>query len=210
MGSRDLKLMCTPPPAPYMQLLGPANFTNNYTLKSNKSYASGYSHQRKFTGNRNTRLTSTLKCLGSRVALIGNDHYSSSNSSSNSGACDTTPTKFPPQPFVPCAEDYATLYDCVADKYTLSTTSPALVEEGGLEDDDKRDDICCSLSEDGLLDRDQLGPTIVAAQVDSECSRIELRKCGASVLLSESTFPQATMIFLAVSDDLQASYFFGI
>lgn len=52
MGNSNLKLMCTPPPAPYMQLLGPNNplFTNNYTLKSNKSYASGYSHQRKFTG----------------------------------------------------------------------------------------------------------------------------------------------------------------
>jgi hypothetical protein len=103
-------------------------------------------------------------------------------------------------------EDYATLYDCVPDKYTVSTSPQAIytcsevLDEG---DERRRDDTCCSLSDDDLRRHNEQSATIVAAQVDSECSRIELRKCGAAVLLSESTFPQTTMVFLSVSDDLQ-------
>jgi hypothetical protein len=209
--NRDVKLMCTPPPAPYMQIMGPnIPFTNTYTLKSNKSYASGYSHQRKFTGMPLDR-DFLIIFLGSRAALIGNDHYSSSNSSSNSAnnsGSGATPLKFPHQPnFNPqqtAFEDYATLYDCVPDKYTLSTPTQAMYTcSERLEDD-----TCCSLSDDDLRRHDQQA-TIVAAQVDSECSKIELRKCGASVLLSESTFPQITMVFLAVSDDLQVNIKYG-
>lgn len=98
------------------------------------------------------------------------------------------------------------MYDCVPDKYTLSTPPQAIYTcSEGLDEEDerRRDDTCCSLSEDDLRRHDHQGATIVAAQVDRECSRIELRKCGAAVLLSESTFLQTTMVFLAVSDDLQ-------
>ncbi|CAD5226634.1 unnamed protein product [Bursaphelenchus xylophilus] len=169
LGSRDVQLMCTPPPAPYVSLstgTGTVNtnlYPNNYTLKSNKSYASGYS---------------TNHRLGSRAALIHD--YSSSNTSSNGGSSSgVTPIK---KPLMRChspSEEYATLYDCVAEHYNSSITI-----------DDPHSGV------------DQ-SATIVAAQVDSDFSRIELKKCGGSVSLSENTFNESTMVYLSVSDDLQ-------
>lgn len=47
LSTRDVQYMCTPPPAPYSTLPGNTlntnPYPNNYTLKSNKSYVSGYS-----------------------------------------------------------------------------------------------------------------------------------------------------------------------
>ncbi|CAD5219092.1 unnamed protein product [Bursaphelenchus okinawaensis] len=170
LGSRDVKLMCTPPPAPYVSLstgTGTVNthiYPNSYTLKSNKSYASGYST--------NHRLA------GSRAALI-ND-YSSSNTSSNAGSsCGVTPLKKTLMRAHSPSEEYATLYDCVAEHYNSSMTI-----------DDRNSDV------------DQ-SATIVAAQVDSDFSRIELKKCGGCVALNENTFSESTMVYLSVSDDLQ-------
>lgn len=117
---------------------------------------------------------------GSRAALI-ND-YSSSNTSSNGGsATGVTPLKRPHGRISP-TEEYATLYDCVNDQYAPSSSYS----------DGKR------YSNPNV---DQ-GATIVAAQVDSDFSRIELKKCGASVTMSENTFTESTMVFVAVSDDI--------
>ncbi|KAI6222467.1 Netrin receptor UNC5 [Aphelenchoides fujianensis] len=191
-GSHDVGLIGTPPPphvAPYVSLPAGVNhvhalFANNYTLKSTKSYASQYS-------NRHRTTTS-----GSRAALIGNggDHYSSSGTSSNGGgsASGVTPVKRPLgfAPAGPC-EDYATLYDCVPERhYTPATFFTTTEEEstGGQR---------------SPSDTHDQSATIVAAQIDAECSRIELRRCGAAVSLSRGTFDRSTMVFLAVSDDLQ-------
>ncbi|KAI6206916.1 Netrin receptor UNC5 [Aphelenchoides besseyi] len=185
-GSHDVGMLGAPPVpppvvAPYVSLPNGVNhmhalFANSYTLKSTKSYASNYS-------NRHRTTTS-----GSRAALIGNsaDHYSSSGTSSNGGSgSGLTPIKRP-NGFCTPYEDYATLYECIPEPHYTSANFFT-------EDENTR-----SPSET----HDQ-SATIVAAQVDEECSRIELRRCGAAVSLSAKTFERSTMVFLAVSDDLQ-------
>lgn len=154
-------------------------------------------------------LYSSNLVLGSRAALIGtnNDNYSSSNTSSNGGSgSGATPLKQPRPPPIPQLFDrspyedanYATLYDCVAERFVPYSSSTFTCTEETTENAGS----CSPTSEV----HDQSAATIVAAQVDAECSRIELRKCGAAVSISEGTFERTTMVFLAVSDDLNVGF----
>ncbi|KAI3411949.1 hypothetical protein GPALN_002005 [Globodera pallida] len=45
------------------------------------------------------------------------------------------------------------------------------------------------------------GPTFVAAEVDGESTRIELRRSGAALTIGERTFSRTRTLFLSVSDD---------
>ncbi|KAH7729376.1 UNC-5 protein [Aphelenchoides avenae] len=147
--------------SPYPQLgtLNPAmvNGLNAYTLRSARSYASGYSTHR--------------RAAGSRVALL--PEYSSSNDSSNGGSgSGSTPAKVAllrsDSRISSADENYATLYDYVGEKYPPSIRT--YTEDECVEDHDR-------------------SATLVAVQVDSDSSKIELRRSGVTLSLGECTFP---------------------
>uniref|UniRef100_A0AC34R656 Netrin receptor UNC5 n=1 Tax=Panagrolaimus sp. JU765 TaxID=591449 RepID=A0AC34R656_9BILA len=140
---------------------------NSYTIRSAKSYNSGYSMNR--------------KANGSRAALIA-DYSSGSNSGgSGSGSCSKTAVL---RSASRCSvdENYATLYDYVGPDNRPPLIRTTTEEFSGSEHDQ--------------------GATIVAAQVDCDASRIELKRSGVFLNVSESTFTEERMIFLAVSDDI--------
>lgn len=153
---------------------------NNYTLRSAKSSNShnGYTINHGIGGIFLSKLFEKV-FLGSRAALITTDYSSSNTSSTNGGSgSGTTPAK----PSIYDDSNYATLYDYVAssgcgesanssvDKYSNSLQTVELDEEV----EQRVYDEALSLNKYIFSDT-KTAATVVAAQVDSDCSKIEVR-----------------------------------
>ena len=164
-----------PPRQSPAQLLSLSNGTsgnsailhNSYTMRSAKSYNSGYSIGR--------------KANGSRVALITEYSSGSHSGGSASGSCAKA-ALMRSESRSSADENYATLYDFTGSENQLPSIRTTTEEFSGSEHDQ--------------------GATIVAAQVDRDPSRIELKRSGVTLSISEGTFPEERMVFLAVSDDV--------
>uniref|UniRef100_A0A7E4UX97 Netrin receptor UNC5 n=1 Tax=Panagrellus redivivus TaxID=6233 RepID=A0A7E4UX97_PANRE len=140
-----------------------STLNHSYTIRSAKSYNSGYSINRK--GN------------GSRAQLIGDYSSGSASGASTKTAMIRSGSRSSAD------ENYATLYDYVGVEHCTPPSLRTCMEEfSGSEHDQSA--------------------TIVAAQVDSDSSRIELKRSGVSLVISENTFPEDRMIFLSISADV--------
>uniref|UniRef100_A0A914D1R0 ZU5 domain-containing protein n=1 Tax=Acrobeloides nanus TaxID=290746 RepID=A0A914D1R0_9BILA len=118
------------------------------------------------------------RITGSRAALITDYSSNGSASSGGSSGCGKI-TLLRSESRNSADENYATLYDYT--KYTPSIRT---------------------CTEDFSSSEHDQSATIIAAQVDSEPSRIELKRSGVALSLSTKTFLEERMIFLAVSDDI--------
>uniref|UniRef100_A0AC34GP37 Netrin receptor UNC5 n=1 Tax=Panagrolaimus sp. ES5 TaxID=591445 RepID=A0AC34GP37_9BILA len=144
-----------------------STLNHSYTIRSAKSYNSGYSMNRKVNG--------------SRAALIGEYSSGSASGGSGSGSCTKT-ALIRSESRSSADENYATLYDYIGTDKRPPSARTCTEEFSGSEQDQ--------------------GVTIVAAQVDTESSRIELKRSGVALAIGDGTFTDERMIFLAVSDDI--------
>ncbi|KAL3077555.1 hypothetical protein niasHS_012261 [Heterodera schachtii] len=195
----------------------PSNGTaNNYTVRSWNSGGGGtttgpYATTGLAMANSRRQTKRSGDGAGSQAALL--PEYGSSSSSHGSGGsarCFRRPPSSCQRHRCPPAEEeennYATLYEELSSSIRQETVPLPPSSSGA--DSLASAEYAMSSSADtrplpgtGSDGSTRDGPTFVAAKVDGESTRIELRKSGAALTIGEHTFPRAHTLFLSVSDD---------
>uniref|UniRef100_A0A915DYU1 Netrin receptor UNC5 n=1 Tax=Ditylenchus dipsaci TaxID=166011 RepID=A0A915DYU1_9BILA len=194
------------------------NNNNSYTTRSGKSY-----------GTNSNGYTANRRMAGSRTALI--PEYSSSNASSGRrGAVGGGDELFSPENESNYATLYDSVLSANDSSEGLESGCSEKLADGGpsslqtctaeLEEDEEfsgpGEGFCSNSTSNEPINlllteeeerqlqqqqHEQNAATIVAAQVDGECSRIELKRSGVALSIGEGTFSEQRTIFLAVSDN---------
>uniref|UniRef100_A0A915CLR9 Netrin receptor UNC5 n=1 Tax=Ditylenchus dipsaci TaxID=166011 RepID=A0A915CLR9_9BILA len=207
------------------------NNNNSYTTRSGKSYgtnSNGYTANRRMAGSRTALIpeysssnassgsghltpSSKMVVLGRGAVGGGDELFSPENESNYATLYDSVLSANDSSAGLEsgCSEKLAdgvpsSLQTCTAElEEDEEFSGPG---EGFCSNSTSNEPINLLLTEEEerqlqQQQHEQNAATIVAAQVDGECSRIELKRSGVALSIGEGTFSEQRTIFLAVSDN---------